>query len=113
MSATQCPVLNTRSATTAGAQLFTTADLASGFLADALAQDSTQYRIWFRSSAGNCFVGPSGHGGGGGDYDELVQVGATAEYQWPDMVRREDLEDFYAYASSSKDFYTRIAKVVA
>ena len=112
MPATQCPVLNTRSATASGAQLFTTADLASGFLADALAQDSTQYRIWFRSSSGNCFVGPSGHGGGGADYDELVQVGSD-EYQWPDMVRREDLGDFYAYASSSKDFYTRIAKVVA
>jgi hypothetical protein len=114
MPATQVPVLDNKNATTSGAQLFTSADLDSGFLADAGAQDSTKYRLWFRCASSNVYIGPSGHGGGGGDYNQLIKIGTT-DYEWPDFVRREDLEDFYAYATGPGTIatYIRAAKVVA
>jgi len=116
MSAVQAPVLDSKSFSTSGGQMFTASDLASGFLADAGAQDSTQYILSFRlDGSGKAYIGASGHqtgGGGSNDYDELIEV-TTADLTWPANVRRSDLAGLYCYAASSKTVVIRVMKVVA
>ena len=111
--ATQPPKLDTKSVAASGGQLVTAADLASGFMVDANAdEEATLYRLLLRTASGTAYVGGSGHGGGCGDYTELISV-STDEYAYPDLVRRTDLQLFYAYAATSKDVHIRICKVVA
>lgn len=114
--ATQPPVLSKKTGVgTTGKQLITAADLASGFLADANADDeATMYRLIVRAS-GAGFMGADGHeagGGGANDYDELLKID-TDDYEYPDLVRRTDLTLFYGYATTNREFYVRCCKVVA
>mgnify|MGYP003633166947 CR=1 FL=1 len=112
MPAIQAPVLDKKPFGASGGQMFTAADLASGFMADVGAQNSTQYALSFRlDGSGTAYIGASGHGGGGGDYDELIEV-TTADLAWPAYVRREDLAGLYCYAATSKDVAIRVMKVV-
>jgi hypothetical protein len=114
MAATQAPKLDTKTATTAGVQLVTTVDQdTGGFLADPDADaQATLYRVQFRTASGTAFVGGSGHGGGGGDYAELIKI-TSSEFEMPDLMRRIDLLGLYGYSATTTDLHIRISKVVA
>ncbi len=117
MPALQAPKYDKKAtSTTSGVQLINSTDLASGFLVDAGAQDSTQYVVSLRSSSSTQYVGRSGHGSGGGgssDYAELPHFKNTdlISMVLPGTFRREDLGDLYSYGSGHT--YVSVWKVVA